>query len=287
MGKLGMSPEAAWRTVAIVPAIVGFATGFIILRISDDCPKGNYKDMKEKGIMPEVSATSSFRDGALNFNTWLLFIQYGCCFGVELTMNNASATYFKETFELTTESAAAIASIFGWMNLFARGLGGFTSGIFNSKMGMRGRLIWQMICLTIEGIMVLVFASTKNLGLSIFILVIFSSFVQAAEGSTYGIVPYVDPPSTGSISGIVGAGGNCGAVAFGLGFRQLGYVKAFTLMGSCIIASGVLSLGVCIKGHRGLLYGTDSPAIEAAWKGTANADTLTVKKGADDFEDDA
>eukprot|EP00551_Chaetoceros_affinis_P016473 CAMPEP_0203690990 /NCGR_PEP_ID=MMETSP0091-20130426/3329_1 /ASSEMBLY_ACC=CAM_ASM_001089 /TAXON_ID=426623 /ORGANISM="Chaetoceros affinis, Strain CCMP159" /LENGTH=394 /DNA_ID=CAMNT_0050561335 /DNA_START=35 /DNA_END=1215 /DNA_ORIENTATION=+ len=191
--KLGMSPEAAWRTVAIVPAVVGFATGFTILRISDDCPKGNYKDMKEKGIMPEVSATSSFRDGALNFNTWLLFIQYGCCFGVELTMNNASATYFKETFELTTESAAAIASIFGWMNLFARGLGGFTSDIFNRNMGMRGRLIWQTVCLLIEGAMVLVFASTNSLGLSIFILVIFSSFVQAAEGSTYGIVPYVDP----------------------------------------------------------------------------------------------
>merc|ERR1712045_206083 len=210
MGKLGMSPEAAWRTVAIVPAVVGFATGFTILRISDDCPKGNYKDMKEKGIMPEVSATSSFRDGALNFNTWLLFIQYGCCFGVESTMNNASATYFKKEFELSTESAAAIASIFGWMNLFARGLGGFI----------------------IEGIMVLIFAQTKSLGLAIFILVIFSSFVQAAEGSTYGIVPYVDPPATGSISGIVGAGGNTGAVCFGLCFRQLGMRKGFTLMGS-------------------------------------------------------
>jgi Nitrate/nitrite transporter len=143
--KQGMSPEMAWRTVSIVPACVGFLTGYTIMKISDDCPKGNYKEMKQNGIMNEVSAAASFRDGALNFNTWLLFIQYGCCFGVELTMNNAAASYFKETFDLSTESAAAIASIFGWMNLFARGLGGFTSDKLNAKMGMRGRLIVQTI----------------------------------------------------------------------------------------------------------------------------------------------
>jgi NNP family nitrate/nitrite transporter-like MFS transporter len=280
--KLWMSPEMAWRTVAIVPAIVGFGTGFTIMRISDDCPKGNYKDMKEKGIMPEVSASASFRDAALNLNTWLLFIQYGCCFGVELTMNNASATYFKETFELTTESAAAIASLFGWMNLFARGLGGFTSDIFNSRMGMRGRLIWQTTCLLIEGIMVLVFAQTSTLGLAIFILVIFSSFVQAAEGSTYGIVPYVDPGATGSISGIVGAGGNTGAVCFGLGFRQLAKTKdAFNLMGYTILASSFLTFLVCIKGHRSILSGEDSDAVKSAWQ----KKTVTSPEGGDDFDD--
>ena len=221
--------------------------GIIILYISDDAPKGNYKDMKKNGTMPEVSAAASFRSGAMNFNTWLLFIQYACCFGVELTMNNAAASYFKSTFELTTESAAAIASLFGWMNLFARGVGGFVSDKANAKMGMRGRLWWQTICLVLEGIMVFIFANTKSLGLAIFIMVIFSTFVQAAEGSSFGIVPYVNPPVTGSISGIVGAGGNTGAVCFGLGFRQLDTKQAFTLMASCIVASGVLSLFININ----------------------------------------
>ena len=271
----GLSPNGAWRTVSIVPAIVAFATGFTVLRISDDCPKGNYKELKQHGIMSEVSAAASFRDGALNFNTWLLFIQYACCFGVELTMNNAAATYFKETFNLSTESAAAIASIFGWMNLFARGLGGFTSDKFNSKMGMRGRLVWQTICLLIEGSMVLIFAVTKNLGLSIFVLVIFSSFVQACEGSTYGIVPYVNPPATGSISGIVGAGGNTGAVCFGLCFRQLSTKTAFNIMGYTILGSSVLSFLVSIKDHRGLISGEDSDAIKEAWQNSGKA-TLSV-----------
>merc|ERR1739844_74637 len=175
-----------------------------------------------------------------------------------------------------------IASIFGWMNLFARGLGGFTSDIFNRKMGMRGRLIWQTICLLIEGVMVLVFASTNSLGLSIFILVIFSSFVQAAEGSTYGIVPYVDPPSTGSISGIVGAGGNSGAVCFGLCFRQLGMRRGFDIMGYTILASSVLTFLVMIKGHRSMLGGEDSEAVKAAWQ-----KTVTSPEDDDEFDDSA
>lgn len=101
-------------------------------------------------------------------------------------MNNAAALYFKEQFSLSTEEAAAIASIFGWMNLFARGLGGFSSDKLSARMGMRGRLLTQIVCLAIEGALVLVFANTPTLGASIAVMVVFSIFVQAAEGSTYG-----------------------------------------------------------------------------------------------------
>merc|ERR1712084_126852 len=103
----------------------------MIYYVSDDAPKGNYNELKKYGNMPEISAAASFRTGAFNLNTWVLFIQYACCFGVELTMNNAAALYFKDAFGLSTETAAAMASIFGWMNLFARGLGGFISDIVN------------------------------------------------------------------------------------------------------------------------------------------------------------
>jgi NNP family nitrate/nitrite transporter-like MFS transporter len=172
-------------------------------------------------------------------------------------MNNAAALYFKDEFDLSTESAAAIASIFGWMNLFARGLGGYISDKGNAWCGMRGRLWAQTICLALEGALVLVFANTTTLGSAIAVMVFFSLFVQAAEGTSYGIVPYIDPPATGSISGIIGAGGNTGAVCFGLGFRQLEYKAAFMIMGSCIMASAALSLVIFIKGHAGLVCGKD------------------------------
>jgi NNP family nitrate/nitrite transporter-like MFS transporter len=247
----------AWRTVSVVPAVVAFAIGVLIYFYSDDAPKGNYAELKKHGQMADVSASASFRQGALNLNTWLLFIQYACCFGVELTMNNAAALYFKEKFDLSTESAAAIASIFGFMNLFARGLGGYISDKGNARMGMRGRLWAQTICLMLEGALVLVFANTNSLGGAIAVMVFFSLFVQMAEGTSYGIVPYVDPPSTGAIAGIIGAGGNTGAVCFGLGFRNLEYKTAFVLMGSVIMVSSVLSLLIFIKGHAGLICGQD------------------------------
>jgi len=276
----GLSADTAWRTVCIVPAVISFTAGFLVLGVSDDCPKGNYKDMKRNGTMKEVSATASFRNGATNLNTWILFIHYGCCFGVELTMNNFAAQYFTETYFLTTQQSAIIASIFGLMNLFARGIGGYSSDVLNGKLGMRGRLIVQFICLTCEGCMIFAFAYTSSLAGHIVLLVFFSTFVQSAEGSTYGIVPYVDAPSTGAISGIVGAGGNIGAVCFGFMFLSMDTKPALLSMGGCVFGAAALCMFISIKGHRGLICGQDHDVVKSAW----NVNTLSVPN---DDEDDA
>jgi len=66
-------------------------------------------------------------------------------------MTNAAALYFKEEFEMSTEAAAAVASIFGWMDLFARALGGLLSDLSNAYRGMRGRLVAQLLCFMFEG----------------------------------------------------------------------------------------------------------------------------------------
>lgn len=255
--------EKAWRTVSIVPAIFAFITGIVVYRISDDAPKGQYADLKKHGVMSDAPIQrKSFLAAARDFNTWIMFIQYAACFGVELTMNNATALYFRDEFGQSTESAAALASIFGWMNIFARGTGGFASDHANHYYGMRGRLWCQAICLLFEGALVLVFAHTKNLGAAVVVLVFFSLFVQAAEGTSYGIVPYIIPPYTGSTSGIIGAGGNAGAVCFGLLFRQLDYTSAFHVMGVTILGSAVLTVLINIKGRSSLLGGYDDTNID-------------------------
>lgn len=87
--------ERAWRTVSVVPAVVAFTTGAVIYFISDDAPKGNYHELKKNNAMENISAMDSFIQASLDWNTWLLFIQYACCFGVELTMNNAASLYFR------------------------------------------------------------------------------------------------------------------------------------------------------------------------------------------------
>ena len=157
----------------------------------------------------------------------------------------------------------------------------------NAKAGMRGRLWVQMILLLLEGVMVLIFARTKSLGLSIFILVVFSTMVQGAEGATYGIVPYVDGPATGSISGIVGAGGNTGAVCFGLCFRQLPKAStAFNIMGFTIIGSAILTFLINIKDHRNLVGGEDSEAVKSAWQRSGTATLAVPAEGKFDENDD-
>ena len=235
------SSETAWRTVAIIPAVVSFVTGIVIYRVSDDAPKGNYWELKKHNAFTNTATIqSSFVKGFWNVNTWVLFVQYACCFGVELTMYNAAQLYFVDEFDQTTEAASAITSIFGWLNLFARGLGGFFSDASHYKYGMRGRLWIHTITLLGEGILVLVFASTTSLGGAIFALICFSLCVQAAEGTSFGIVPYIDPLNMGSVTGIVGAGGNVGAVAFGLCFRQLSYESAFN------VSSNACNFALCL-----------------------------------------
>ena len=98
-------------------------------------------------------------------------------------MTAGAALFFSETFDLSTESAAAIASIFGWLNLFARGLGGFISDILNVKLGMRGRLLFQTGTLIFQGVFLLAFSYTKTLGGAIGIMIVFSLFVQLGEVS--------------------------------------------------------------------------------------------------------
>ena len=48
--------------------------------------------------------------------------------------------------------------------------------------------------------------------MALIVLIFFSLCVQMAEGTSYGIVPFMNPPQMACISALVGAGGNLGAV---------------------------------------------------------------------------
>jgi NNP family nitrate/nitrite transporter-like MFS transporter len=60
-----------------------------------------------------------------------------------------------------------------------------------------------------------------TLGGTIAVMIIFSAFVQSAEGACYGIVPFVSRRAYGVVAGLVGAGGNTGsAVTQAIFFSQ-------------------------------------------------------------------
>jgi len=254
------SAEKSWRMICVVPAAIAFTWGAILPWISDDAPMGNYQEMKKRGTMDRIVFTTSLRSG-MTRNTWILFIQYACCFGVELVMNNASVLYYNYQFDLETEDAAKIGFLYGSMNIFARAIGGLCSDRLNIKMGMKGRLWLQTILLLCEGTMIVVFAYAQTLGGAIATMCIFSIFTQAAEGAIYGVVPYVHKLHTGAVAGFVGSGGNVGSVVYGIGFRNMEYKAAFLMMGSLVIASSFLSIFIHIPCHAGMLWGEDNHTV--------------------------
>ena len=146
---------------------------------------------------------------------WGLFLIYGACFGVELTINNIAAIYYMDNFQLDLKTAGIIAGLFGLMNLFARSLGGFFGDKAGIKGGLKGRVRFLFSVLFIEGIALIVFSQMNILPIAIATMIVFSLFVQMSEGATFSVVPFVNKKAIGAVSGIVGAGGNAGAVAAG------------------------------------------------------------------------
>ena len=91
--------------------------------------------------------------------------------------------------------------------------------------------------------MFILFSRIRVIGAAIPALIGFSLFVQMAEGATFAIVPFVQPSATGSVSGIVGAGGNVGAVIGNLFLNQkvdLGIADGFRNLGFVVIGTSFL-----------------------------------------------
>jgi NNP family nitrate/nitrite transporter-like MFS transporter len=59
--------------------------------------------------------------------------------------------------------------------------------------------------------MLMTFSTTTSIIVGIIFLILFSLSVQMAEGATFSVVPFINKKAIGSVSGIVGAGGNVGA----------------------------------------------------------------------------
>ncbi|GKY92980.1 hypothetical protein MPSEU_000266600 [Mayamaea pseudoterrestris] len=254
--------ELAWRTILVFPALLCLIMAYVVIRYSDDTPQGNVAKLRKEGSLVPVSAMDSLRRAASTRNTWLLAIQYGCCFGVEVAITQVASLYFQDEFGQTTESAAAIASAVGWVNLFARAAGGFVNDVANVKFGMRGRMWVQVVLILIEGICVIAFSHARTLVGAIFVLILLSIFVSASAGSTFAIVPYVDFSVTGSISGFVAAGGSTFAVFYSILFLKFDYHNAILWMGCSVLASAFLTVALSIRGYRGLLTGEDSLEVQ-------------------------
>jgi len=254
--------DMAWRLSLLVPAVVALVVAWYFYVYSDDCPLGNYQQVKKAGLMIERSAMDSFRQGAYNMNSWILCIQYmGSC-GVDFTMCNGTAIYYHSRFEQSIAASAAIGFLYGVSAAYARALGGWLSDAVSHKFSLQGRLWANMLCLVAQAIVNLWFARTNQLTPSLLIMVAWSILIQMSSGTTYGIVPYVDGPNTGSVAGIVGAGGNVGAAILAVIFMKTEYEVAMEAMGYLTLFTALLTPFLVIPGYRGILFGKEASAEE-------------------------
>jgi len=218
---LGVSSFFAWRGAMLVAGLACIAAGLAYYFLTQDAPDGNFRALRDAGQLPRrPKEIGAFWRACRDVRVWGLFVAYAACFGMELTIDNVAAVYFFDHFGLSHQAAGFIAGLFGAMNLFARFLGGWLADKWGRLGGFRARVLWLAAVLMGEAIMLMVFGQVASVALAIPMMLLTGLFVKMANGATYAVVPFVHRGNLGAVAGIVGAGGNVGAVAAGYLFRS-------------------------------------------------------------------
>jgi NNP family nitrate/nitrite transporter-like MFS transporter len=244
---LGYLDAEAWRYSMILPGAALFVMAFVYYFFTKDTPDGNLSDLRKNN--PEYKAKSadakgSFASALRDYRVWILFLAYGACFGIEITIDNIASLYFVDNFNLGLKEAGLIAGLFGMMNIFARALGGIFGDKAGKKFGLRGRIIILGVFLLLEGLGIMIFSTIETLPLAIAMMLVFALFLKMSNGATYSVVPFINKKAVGAVAGIVGAGGNVGAVLAGFLFKAEGisYRESLFIIGIAVIVVSIIAL---------------------------------------------
>ncbi|CAE7517135.1 NRT2.5 [Symbiodinium pilosum] len=266
MVESGLEPNVAWRVSMVVPAIM-FVICAVCMKLGyanrQTLRSGNHREnakTQHVGVLDEISGmqemnflfvlssfgqltpacedvpTQDYIEVLKDIRVVIMIFQYSACFG--------SPAAIKTYFQMAAGDASALAGA----NLFARSLGGITSDLMYKHFAFRGRIWAQFLALFFEALFLFAFGNVDNSQpwyVALAVLVCFSLFVQMAEGTSYGIVPFMNRKQLAVVSALVGAGGNLGAVIAGFCFYKpiqdaltpfkvhAGYVMFWALLSPC------------------------------------------------------
>ncbi|GLQ92971.1 MFS transporter [Dyella acidisoli] len=245
---LGVQHDLGWRAAMFVPGVSMLIVAVLYWRYGQDCPRGDYRDLRAQGVALDVGKAggwSVFLAAISNYRVWMLFVTYAGCFGIELFVHGVAASYYVDRFGMDLQHAGLAAGSFGLLALFARALGGIASDRLARKHGLVARS-WLLGALMLgEGLGLLWFSSAQAAGLAVTAMIVFGLFTHMACGSTYALVPFIDRKALGGVAGVIGAGGNVGAVAAGFLLKSTGSVQhTFALLGGFVIAGSLCALAV-------------------------------------------
>jgi len=244
---LGYVNAEAWRYAMVVPGVALLIMGFVYYFFTQDTPEGNLADLRKQDANYKAKKSDekgSFWSACRDYRVWVLFLAYGACFGIEITIDNIATLYFVDNFNLGLKEAGIIAGTFGMMNIFARALGGIFGDKAGNKFGLKGRIIVLGAFLMLEGLGIMLFSTMEILPWAIATMLLFALFLKMSNGATYSVVPFINKKAVGAVSGIVGAGGNVGAVLAGFLFasNDVSYRDSLFIIGIAVTVVSVISL---------------------------------------------
>jgi NNP family nitrate/nitrite transporter-like MFS transporter len=234
----------AWRYSMFVPGLALFIMAFVYYFYTKDTPEGNRNEVEANDLHGGQQHKVSFWKACADYRVWVLFLAYGACFGIEITIDNIASLYFVDNFHLGLKEAGLIAGLFGMMNIFARALGGIFGDMAGRKNGLKGRILILGVFLLCEGLGIMLFSSMNSLPWAIATMLLFALFLKMSNGATYSVVPFLNKKAVGVVSGIVGAGGNVGAVLAGFLFKssEISYRESLFIIGVAVITVSLASL---------------------------------------------
>jgi NNP family nitrate/nitrite transporter-like MFS transporter len=185
-----LEQSLGWRIALLAPGLLMLAMAVVYYLYAKDTPAGNLPAVGEDASpMSRARATATFMAAARDYRVWLLFITYGACFGVELTIHNLAAVYYVDRFGLSVTSAGLYVGCFGLLALFARALGGLTSDRIAHERGLDGRVTLLFALIFMEGVGLIAFSQMGDALSALATMLIFGLFTHMACGATYALVP--------------------------------------------------------------------------------------------------
>ncbi|WP_109440602.1 MFS transporter [Acinetobacter haemolyticus] len=237
----GVEQAMGWRIALLAPGIMMVIVGILYWKLTQDSPQGNFKELREQGIEAgniKKGGTAILMQAARNYRVWVLFTAYAACFGIEIFIHNIAAMYYVDHFNMGLKEAGLTAGIFGLLALFARALGGIISDKVALNKGLDGRTQVLFLLILGEGLFLIIFSQMNGVMLAVLTMTIFALFTHMACGATYALVPFIDRDALGGVAGIIGAGGNVGAVAAGFLLKGLLDIQTcLMVLGSLVIVA--------------------------------------------------
>ncbi len=166
----------------------------------------------------------------------ILDFAYLVTFGTELAVVSMLAMFYVTWFDVPKVTAALLAGIYPFINLFARPGGGWIS----DKIGRKLTLGIAFAGITISFLSLGLVEKIWPIWLVVAITIVGGIFSKAGSGAVYAMVPLVQRRMTGQIAGMVGAFGNVGAVMFLTVNSLVDYDQFFLFIG--FVAAFVFAL---------------------------------------------